>query len=105
MTGLIILLNNAPIMFLSKLQETASGAGTGESEYKALYVASINVSHLRDILYELGYKQNEPTIIHEDNSSCIDLALNPGINKRKFKGINIKIHPKEWRYYGVLGNF
>jgi hypothetical protein len=44
------------------------------------------------MLYELGYKQNEPTIVHEDNSSCIDLALNPGINKRKFKGINIKYH-------------
>ena len=39
----------------------------------------------------MGYEQSQPTIIGEDNQSCIKLATNPVMHKRS-KHIDTKFH-------------
>ena len=41
----------------------------------------------------MGYEQTQPTIIGEDNQSCIKLATNPVMHKRS-KHIDPKFHFK-----------
>jgi hypothetical protein len=47
--------------------------------------------HLRQLLSDLGSKQEGATVIHEDNQGCIALATNPVVHKRS-KHIDIRHH-------------
>jgi hypothetical protein len=42
-------------------------------------------------LKDLGFRQEQPTVIYEDNTACIHLANNPHINKRT-KHIDVRFH-------------
>ena len=53
-----------------------------ESEYMAASSAAQEATHLRNILEDLGHKQNNPTIIREDNKGSIHLTENPVQNSR-----------------------
>jgi hypothetical protein len=46
---------------------------------------------LRRLLKELGYNQEQPTIIYEDNKGCIDLSKNP-VHHKRTKHIDIQYH-------------
>ncbi len=46
---------------------------------------------LRQLLKDLGFGQQRPTVIYEDNTACIHLANNPQINKRT-KHIDVRFH-------------
>jgi len=46
---------------------------------------------LRGILKEIGFEQEEPTIIYEDNNSCIFMAENEE-NSERTKHIDVKYH-------------
>ena len=66
-------------------------AGSTESEYVALYEAATEIVFLRNLLDEIGFPQNAPTVVYEDNKSAIDMALGKG-SFHKQKHINIKFH-------------
>ena len=51
-----------------------------EAEYQGL-AAAVHEAIFLSGLRELGYELCEPTIIGEDNQSCIKLATNPVIHK------------------------
>ncbi len=66
-------------------------ASSTESEYVALYEASTEVVFLRNLLEEIGFKQDGPTIVHEDNKSTIHMVNGEG-KFHKQKHINVKFH-------------
>jgi ribosomal protein L4 len=62
-----------------------------ESEYVALCEATKEVVYLRRILKFLGFGQKKPTVIFEDNKSCIQM-LKGNRNHKVNKRINPKFH-------------
>jgi hypothetical protein len=73
------------------LKQPVVALSSTEAEYVALAVAAQEAVFLRSLLGELGFQQNEPTEVSEDNQSCISLAKNPGNHKRT-KHIDVKYH-------------
>jgi hypothetical protein len=62
-----------------------------EAEYYALGAGGQETVYLRRLLSGLGYAQEMPTIIMEDNQGCIALSENP-VHHRRTKHIDIKFH-------------
>lgn len=89
-TGLCIFFGTGVIIYMSKVQASNSLSST-EAEYIALATCAQEVIWLRTILTELGFKLNGPTVIYEDNKSCIDIATSlkqhPGV-----KHIDLRYH-------------
>jgi hypothetical protein len=74
-TGYLVYFNGGLISWRSGLQKTVSSSSS-EAEYKALHDASKEVIWLTNILKELGYYQNTPAIMFEDNTNTIRLSEN-----------------------------
>ena len=70
-TGYVLLLGDAPIIWSSKLQGAVT-TSTVEVEYLALRSMVKDIMWLRHLLVDLGCPQQEPTPVVEDNSACID---------------------------------
>ncbi len=89
-TGFVVLLNNSPVVWVSKLQISISLSST-ESEYVALSMCAKDVIWARNLLEQIGFMQKNPTTIYEDNGSCIKIAESrknhPGV-----KHITIRYH-------------
>jgi hypothetical protein len=89
-TGTVVMINNWPIIWTSKLQQSVSTSSTG-AEYIALSSTAREIIASRIFLSEFGFKQRGPTTIFEDNNSCIAIAngqkRHPGI-----KHIDIAYH-------------
>eukprot|EP00961_Rhodomonas_salina_P172076 2320510-Rhodomonas_salina.1 len=47
---------------------------TAEAEYYAAPVAGTDVTYMSQIMEDLGFKQQEPTILWEDNMVCIYMS-------------------------------
>lgn len=62
-----------------------------ESEYIALCHAATEIVYLRKLLSDIGFTQPNPTIVYEDNISCIKMAHND-LNHKTTKHINAKYH-------------
>ena len=62
-----------------------------ESEYVALCFAVLEIVYLRRILAELGFPQSGPTVVYEDNQSCIKI-VEGSLNHNTTKHINVKYH-------------
>jgi hypothetical protein len=89
-TGYVYMIAGGPVSWMSRLQPTVALSST-EAEYMAACEAVQEAVHLRQLLSDLSYVQDGPTVIFEDNQGCIALANNPVIQKRS-KHINIKYH-------------
>lgn len=88
-SGYVFMLAGAAISWRSKQQDIIAKSSC-EAEYIALDAAASEAVWLRLLLKELGYPQG-PTMIYEDNTSCIDLAHNPE-NHNRTKHIDVKFH-------------
>jgi hypothetical protein len=88
--GYVFLLNGTPISWRSKKQATVALSST-EAEYMALTAATKEAIWLRHLLKDLGYEQEGPTTIHEDNQGTIAIAQNP-CNHERTKHIDIQYH-------------
>ena len=73
-----------------KKQQTVT-LSSCEAEYQGLADAVQEATVSQSRLREMGYEQSQPTIIREDNQSCIKLTTNPVMHKRS-KQINTKFH-------------
>jgi hypothetical protein len=62
-----------------------------EAEYVALCEACTEILFLRTLLNDIGFPQNKPTIIYEDNQSVIQMVKGKG-NHQRTKHINAKYH-------------
>ena len=89
-SGYVILCNNSVFIWSSKLQVCVALSST-EAEYIALSNAIRDIVWSRNMVNELGFFQDEPTVIFEDNASTIKIAESrkqlPGV-----KHIDIRHH-------------
>jgi hypothetical protein len=89
-TGWIIRMRNGALCWSSTKQKCVA-LSTMEAELIALAAASSEVLWWRQLLAELGVKQAKPTVIHEDNQSCIAYAKNSG-SAHRAKHIDLRYH-------------
>jgi hypothetical protein len=78
------------IYYSTKRQDNITLSST-EAEYVAACSCSLEIVWLRRLMDQLGFKQQQPTIIMEDNTSAIALATGPSIGRRS-KHIDVKYH-------------
>jgi transposase InsO family protein len=95
-TGYVFLMGGAAISWASKLQTTVS-LSTAEAEYKAAAAATQEALYQRQLLADLGFKQEGPTVLYEDNTAAESLIKNPVLHQRS-KHIDIKYHFIRERY-------
>jgi hypothetical protein len=89
-TGYCFTLGSGCISWISKKQPTIALSST-EAEYKAACFASCEARWLRWILGDMGMIQEQPTVLHCDNQSCMAIAKNPVFHART-KHIEIQYH-------------
>ena len=85
-SGYLLTLNESPITWCSQKQGCVALSST-EAEYVALASGAKEAVWIRHSMRE----QEDPTVIHVDNQSCIRLALNPEFHRRS-KHIDTKYH-------------
>ena len=90
-SGYVVMLNGGPVIWSSKLQKVTAQS-TAESECIAATECVKEVVHIRLLLSELGYADRvaEPTVIYEDNSSCVAYAHNLK-NRKSAKHFEVRL--------------
>jgi len=89
-TGYIFMISNAAVTWQSKRQPTVALSST-EAEYMASCQAAREAVWLRALLADLGYTQQDATVLHGDNQGCLALAKNPMQHSRT-KHIEMRHH-------------
>jgi hypothetical protein len=89
-SGYVFMLAGGAISWCSKKQPVVA-LSTTESEYISASAAATEAIWIRTLLMELGYCQDRPTTIYEDNQSCITISNNPEKHNRT-KHIDIRYH-------------
>ena len=89
-SGYLVSLGSGLVSWSSTKQPVIA-TSSSEAEYIALTPCAQETVWMRQLLKDLGFAQNQPTIIYEDNTACIHLAQNPQINKRT-KHIQVRFH-------------
>ncbi|KAJ7533740.1 hypothetical protein O6H91_13G062100 [Diphasiastrum complanatum] len=89
-TGYVFQFCGSCFFWSSKKQSTIA-LSTTEAEYKAMFSAAQEAIWLRQILEEIGMRQKNPTTLHSDNQSEIQLAKNLVFHART-KHIEIQYH-------------
>jgi hypothetical protein len=89
-TGWCMFLGNSLVSWKSKKQDRVSKSST-ESEYRAMSSACSEIIWLRGLLGKLRFPQVEPTPLHADNTSAIQIAANPVFHERT-KHIEVDCH-------------
>ena len=88
--GYLVKLGQGAVMWGSKKQQSVA-LSSSEAEYMAVSITTRELLWARQFLKELGYPQNQPTPIHEDNRGCIFMSNEHVINSRT-KHIDIRHH-------------
>lgn len=89
-SGNLVLIGESPVIWSSRRQ-TCVTLSTVEAEYVSLCGVAQTVMWLRGLLQELGAKQLEPTVLHEDNQGAISLAKGSQVGQRS-KHIDVRLH-------------
>lgn len=89
-TGYVTMFNGSTVSWKTRLQDRV-GISSTEAEYYAASEAFGEAKWFRMFLAELNLQQSEPTVILEDNQSCINLSQNPVFQFRT-KQIDIRHH-------------
>lgn len=81
---------NIPTIAWVSRRQTKIALSTMTAEYYALCEITREIIWLRQLLESLGLNIQTPTIIYEDNASCIAIAKNP-TNHKGTRELNIKL--------------
>ena len=82
--------DNAPTVSKSKKQTGVTANSTAVSELKAVAAAVEEALWLREMLKPLGYDMSQPTVVENDNKSCISLHTKGPSSSGRTKWVNIK---------------
>jgi hypothetical protein len=85
-TGIIVTLGDTPIYFCSRKQSIVTRSST-EAELVALDDAVRKIIEIRMLLENIGFKQEKPTVIYQDNKSTILIATSE-TTSNKLKHVN-----------------
>jgi hypothetical protein len=72
-------------------QQEVVALSSAESELISACSATQTAIYIRQLLMDLGFKQDEPTVIMEDNQACIAMSNNP-ITHKRMKHIDVRFH-------------
>jgi hypothetical protein len=86
-TGLMFMFCGGSIAYKSNIQSTVSTIST-ETEFIAAVHAAKIATYLRSVLMELGYPQDGPTTLYEDNAAAI-LMINASCPTPRSRHINV----------------
>ncbi|WMV33539.1 hypothetical protein MTR67_026924 [Solanum verrucosum] len=89
-TSCCMFLGDSLISWKSKKQDRVLKSST-ESKYRAMSTACSEIVWLRGLLAEIGFTQSNPTPLHADNTSAIQIATNPVYHERT-KHIEVDCH-------------
>lgn len=89
-SGVICIINGGAIVWSSRKQ-TNVALSTCEAEYYAVTEAAKEVLWLRTLLLDFGIKSPEPTLLYNDNQSCISIVTNGDFMQRT-KYIGVRYH-------------
>ena len=89
-SGYVCMLNGGPVSWMSKLQQTVA-VSTTEAEYMAASFCASEVMFLRGLLEDVGFAQQGPTLLHEDNQGAVHLMKNEVLHTRA-KHIHVRYH-------------
>ncbi|SJL18053.1 uncharacterized protein ARMOST_21625 [Armillaria ostoyae] len=89
-SGYAYFVADAAFAWSSKKQSTVALSST-EAEYKALAHATRQAIWNRNLLAELGYNQDEATVLYEDNQSAIAIACDLAYHARS-KHFDVQNH-------------
>jgi len=78
-----------PVSWYSKLNPITT-TSTPASEYTAMYFAVLQISHLRALLGEIAFVDDEPTVLYVDNSTAIGACQQLDGSSKKLRHIMIK---------------
>ncbi|KAK4691687.1 hypothetical protein P7C70_g9295, partial [Phenoliferia sp. Uapishka_3] len=90
MSAYVFTMCGAAIDWLSRLQKSVA-CSTVEAEYMSLSLCARNAVWLRNLLAELGFPQDGPTLLRGDNEGSLTLAVHPSQHQRT-KHIDIHYH-------------
>ncbi|KAI3635416.1 hypothetical protein MIR68_006550 [Amoeboaphelidium protococcarum] len=88
--GYVFKLSDSPVSWSSKLQNVVA-LSSCESEYIALANSAKEAMWLRQLMKDIGYKQEEATVINEDNQGSIALVKGGSAHSRS-KHIDVRHH-------------
>ena len=80
-TGYVLLVNGTPVSWKSSLQSSVS-LSTCVAELFTITEAVKQIMWVRDILHVLGYTQDQPTLLFNDNQAALAVCANPVLNQR-----------------------
>jgi Reverse transcriptase (RNA-dependent DNA polymerase) len=100
-SGMCCILAGAAVAFKSKQQDTIATSST-EAEFIAAVLAAKMIKYLRSILFELGFEQDAPTPIFEDNQAAIHMVNSTKPTPRS-RHIDIQYYAiQEWKQRGIV---
>jgi Reverse transcriptase (RNA-dependent DNA polymerase) len=100
-TGIVFCLSGGAVAFKSKLQTSVSTSST-EAEFKAAVHAAKLAKYLRFVLADLGFAQQGPTALYEDNLSTIAM-INSNRPTERSRHIDIQHFAiQEWKAEGSI---
>ena len=79
--GQLLTVNNGAVSWRSKLQSVVASS-TAHAEYIALSEASREAMWLRQLLSQIGFHLDGPSVAHEDNAAANHLTKNEAITDR-----------------------
>lgn len=85
----MLFLNGGCVSWKSGLQKMVT-LSSCESEFVALCSAILEVRYLRQFLSELGHRQEEPTLLWEDNKAAIIVAEGETSSAGRSKHIDVR---------------
>ncbi|CAI7749803.1 unnamed protein product [Closterium sp. NIES-54] len=88
--GYVFTLGGAAVNWRTKRQ-TVIATSTAEAEYIALFKGAREATYLRRLCEDLGFRQQEPTVIFVDNQSAIALATGEQMSQR-IKHMDVRYH-------------
>jgi ribonuclease HI len=101
-TGILLKIAGCAIAVWSVKQKIVTRSST-EAELVALTEALTNIVWIRRFYEHQGYRDLPPTVIWEDNMSCIDLITLPRHNRQRTKHLDIRyFYAKELSEQGAI---
>jgi len=86
----LVMMNNAAISFTSKRHSTTDDS-TAAAELTEQYLCACDVEGYRNLMEELGLRQDGPTVIWQDNQAAIQIAMNRGSLAKKTRAMDLKV--------------
>ena len=99
-TGYVIGYSNkgggfTPIIWRS-VKQSCVATSSCEAEYVAMHDVCKEVAYLRNILKEVGWLDDAPTVIYGDNASAIAIGNDTCTKARRSRFIDIRYHYARW---------